>query len=107
MRRWHKVLAASSVALAVLVPSGVALAATNSNTPGTGAAVTRTCTGDQQMLRLRDGTGWRHTTTAGDTVTVSPGQGYQHRYMSGPQDGSGPQANPALNGTGYQWRNGW
>ncbi len=102
MRRWHRVLAASGVALAVLVPSGVALAATNN--PGNGTAVTRTCDGDHQMLQLRDGTGWRHTTADGQTVTANPGVG--HQYRSGPQDGSGPQANPALDGTGNQWRSG-
>ncbi len=100
MRRWHKALAASGVALAVLVPSGVALAATANNGNGP-AAATGTCTGDQQMLHLRDGTGWRHTTADGKTVQMVPGAGHQH--MSGPQDGSGPQADRALDGTGFQW----
>ncbi len=91
MRRWHKALVAGAVGLAVLVPSGVALAATPD--PGTRPAVARTCTGDQQMLQLRDGTGWRHT--AADGTTVQPGSGHAHQHRSGPQDG-----------TGMQWRNG-
>lgn len=107
MRRLHKVLAASGVALAVLVPSGVALAATSNpatNNPNNGAAVARTCTGDQQMLRLRDGTGWRHTAADGTTVQVTPGAG--HQYRNGPQDGSGPRAYGPMDGTGFQWRSG-
>ena len=102
MRRWQKVLAASGVALAVLVPSGAALAATTNT--GSGPAVTRTCNGDQQMLHLRDGSGWRHTTA--DGTTVQSGSGSGHQYMSGPRDGSGPQADRPLDGTGLQWRSG-
>lgn len=99
MRRWHKVLAASGVALAVLVPSGVALAATTD--PGNGPAVTRTCTGDHRMLQLRDGTGFRYT--APDGSTVEPGAGHGQQHMSGPQDGTGPRADRPMDGTGFQW----
>ncbi len=101
MRRWQKVLVAGGLAAAVLVPAGVAVAAT---TDAGGPAATRVCTGDRDMLRLRDGTGWRHTAADGTTVTVQPGSGYQHR--SGPQDGTGPMADRALDGTGQQRRAG-
>lgn len=100
MRRWHKVLAAGAVTAAVLVPSGVALAATNGPGPGNVPAVTQTCTGDHQMLQLRDGTGWRHTAD-GTTVQLGSAQGHQH--MSGPQDGSGPRVDRPMDGTGNQW----
>ena len=100
MRRWQKALAAGGVALAVLVPSGVALAATTGPDPGNSPAMTQTCTGDHQMLQLRDGTGWRHTV---NSTTVQLGSGQGHQYMSGPQDGTGPQADRPMDGTGHQW----
>jgi hypothetical protein len=102
MRRWRKAVVAGAVGLAVLVPSGVALAATTG--PGSGPAVTGTCTGDHQMLQLRDGSGWRHMTV--DGTTVQPGSGAGHQHMSGPRDGSGPRADRAMDGTGQQWRSG-
>ncbi len=91
MRRWHKALAAGGVALAVLVPSGVALAATTDPGSGHAPAVTRTCTGDHQMKQMHEGT------------TVQPGSGQGHQHMSGPQDGSGPRADRPMDGTGHQW----
>ena len=100
MRRWHKALAAGGVALAVLVPSGVALAATTDPGAANTPAVTRTCTGDQQMLQMRDGTGWRHTA---DSSTVQPGSGPGYQHMSGPQDGTGPRADRPMDGSGHQW----
>ncbi len=99
MRRWHKGLAAAGVAVALLVPSGVALAATTQ--AGHGPADTTTCAGDHQMQQLRDGSGWRHTTADGSTVGF--GHGYGHQHMSGPQDGTGPQADRPMDGTGNQW----
>jgi hypothetical protein len=100
MRRWHKALAAGGVTLAILVPSGVALAATTNPGPGNAPAVTGTCTGDHQMQQLRDGTGWRHTA---DGTTVQPGSGNGQQHMSGPQDGTGPRADRPMDGTGHQW----
>lgn len=100
MRRWHKALAAGGVALALLVPSGVALAAATDPGPANTPAVTRTCTGDHQMLQLRDGTGWRHVA---DGTTVQPGSGNGQQHMSGPQDGTGPRADRPMDGTGHQW----
>ena len=100
MRNWKKALVSGGLTLALVVPAGVAVAATTSGgtaNPNTSAPV---CNGDHVMLRLHDGTGWRHV--AGSTQ--ASGGGYQHK--SGPQDGSGPRAAPALDGTGQQWRAG-
>lgn len=100
MRQWRKALVAGAVGLAVLVPSGVAMAATAA--PGNGpSAVTATCTGDHQMQRLHDGTGWQHM-SADRPEQAAAG----HQHMSGPQDGSGPQADRPLDGSGHQWRSG-
>lgn len=101
MRRWQKALAATGVALALLVPSGVAVAAATDPGAGNAPAVTRTCTGDHQMLQLRDGTGWRHSVSNGSSVQPGSGNGQQH--MSGPQDGTGPRADRPMDGTGFQW----
>lgn len=102
MRRWRKALVAGGLGLAVLVPSGVALAGT---TPAGAATTQKTCTGNHDQLRLRDGTGPRHATMAADkSAAAHAGSGYQHK--SGPQDGTGPQANPPRDGTGNQWRPG-
>lgn len=100
MRRWHKRLVVGVMAAGVLVPSGAAVADTvvPASTPAT-ATAPATCTGDHQMLRLHDGTGLHHS-APGATATT-PGSAYQHH--SGPQDGTGPRANPPMDGSGNQW----
>jgi len=101
MRKFHKALVAGGVAAAVLVPAASALAAGYG--PGNGRDdATPVCTGDQAMdqLRARDGSGWRHTLSDGTTVEAR-GAGYQHQ--SGTMDGTGPQADRALDGTGNRW----
>ena len=96
MRR--TMLVAGATAGLILVPTGLAVAANNGNGPQRNGDSVATCTYDQnrEQLRLRDGTGVRH-----DTQVVTPTQAAGHR--SGPMDGSGPQADPALDGTGNQW----
>lgn len=101
MRRWRKGLVVSVMAAGVLVPGGVAVAATTGTTGSPTTTTAPVCNGDHQMLRLHDGTGWRHTTADGTMMTVQPGAGYQHR--SGPQDGTGPMADRPMDGTGQQW----
>lgn len=100
-KRIRRALIAAGLGVAVLVPAGTALAVD----PPSGNP-DRVCTGDHDMdrIRVRDGTGWRHTTADGTTVEVQPGSGYQHR--GGPLDGTGPRADRPADGTGNQWRGG-
>ena len=56
------------------------------------------CTCDQNRVRLQDGTG---KVAVPNSPSPGPSSGYQH--MSGPQDGTGPQADRPLDGTGNQW----
>lgn len=77
-------LAVAALATAVAVPV-TALAATGAG-PGPGPNAQVTCTGDQQRLMLRDGTGANHPAAG---ATAQPGQQYGH--MSGPHDGTGQQ----------------
>lgn len=94
MRKYRKALAGGALTLALLVPAGAAVAA-NGSTPST-------CTGDQRQEQVHDGT--------------QAGQMAQHQYgrsqadqngmaghRSGPQDGSGPQADRPMDGTGFRW----
>ncbi len=90
-------IVASGLAAMSLVPVGVASAASVTGTsPGPG-----TCTGDQQRLHLRDGTGGRalHGAVAPRASAAVPG-GYHH--ASGPTDGTRTGVRP-LDGTGSQW----
>jgi hypothetical protein len=100
MRKIQKALLAGGVSLAVLLPVSAAFA--DSGRPGRdGTGVAPTCTGDQAMDRTqaRDGTGWRHTLADG-TIVEMPNA--PHGYQEGPMDGSGPQADRPMDGTGYQ-----
>ena len=86
-------LVAGVAAIAVLVPTGVALADNGGPGPGPNGDSVATCTNDQQ--RLRDGTGPRHDEQSAEA------QPYGHR--SGPQDGTGPRTDRPLDGTGHMW----
>ena len=79
--------------VAILVPTGVALAATSGPGPGPNSETVATCTHDQDRDRLRDGTGPLHEQQA---TTDGPAYGYR----SGPQDGTGPRAERPLDGSG-------
>ena len=105
MRTFHKALIAGGVTLAVLVPAASAFAAGSGSGRG-GVGVERVCTGDQPMDRVqaRDGTGWQHTLADGTTVETPATPGHQHQ--SGSMDGTGPQADRPMDGTGNQWRSG-
>jgi hypothetical protein len=97
-------LVAGASAVLVLVPAGVAFAAGNGNGPHPNGDPAATCTYDQQRqhLRLQDGTGPRHDQMqTGSTTGVTPGG-----HQSGPMDGTGPQADRPLDGTGNQWGRG-
>ncbi len=107
MRTFHKALIAGGVTLAVLVPAASAFAAGSGSGRGGGrGGVERVCTGDQTMDRVqaRDGTGWRHTLADGTTVETPATPGYQ--YQNGSMDGTGPQGDRPMDGTGSQWRSG-
>lgn len=104
MRKIHKALLAGGVSLAVLLPVGAAFADSSGSGRG-GNGVAPTCTGDQAMdqVQARDGTGWRHTLADG-TIVEMPNTGHQHQ--TGPMDGSGPQADRPMDGSGNQQRSG-
>ena len=108
MKKLHKALLAGGVTLAVLVPAASAFAAGYGpgNGAGGGERGDGVCTGDQSrdQVQARDGTGWRHTLSDGTTVEVPAAPGYQHR--DGLMDGTGPQADRPLDGSGSQWRAG-
>lgn len=89
------VITGASAAM-ILIPAGVAFAATNGHGPHRTGDPAATCTYDQDQLRLRDGTGVRH-----DQQSTTAGQGSS--YQSGPMDGSGPTSVRPLDGTGNQW----
>ncbi|MCU4185233.1 hypothetical protein K6U06_12740 [Acidiferrimicrobium sp. IK] len=76
------------------------MAATTDSGSGNAPAVTRTCTGDHQMLQARDGSGWHHS---GEATMAHPGSGQGHQQMSGALDGTGPRADRPMDGTGHQW----
>ena len=86
----------TGILVAVTVPAGVAVAAAG---PGPSANPAATCTYDQQRLQVRDGTGPQHEVRAGDQASGTHGEAYQ----AGPQDGTGPQADRPLDGTGNQF----
>ncbi|HUZ21293.1 MAG TPA: hypothetical protein VMU75_12050 [Acidimicrobiales bacterium] len=99
-------LVTGGMTLVALAPAATAFAAT---APQRAAAVPAstaqaTCTQDQAQdqirLHLRDGTGLRHP-AASQTKVGTATAAYQHR--SGPMDGTGPRAAPALDGSGNQW----
>lgn len=96
MRKWRKVLVGGALAAAVLLPSGMAAAAGAGNGSPNPSA---TCTGDQQMLHLRDGTGGRHLMPTAASADDQVVHGYQH----GVHDGTGPVGTQPLDGTGMQW----
>lgn len=89
---------ASVAAVAIFVPTEVALAATSDPSPGPNSNPAATCTHDrdQDRLRLRDGTGSMHEQRV---TSNDPASGHR----SGPQDGSGQRADRPLDGTGFQW----
>lgn len=104
MKKFHRVLVAGAVSLAVLVPAGAVLAGNGGPERG-GNGAAGTCDGDQtrDMDQARDGTGWRHTLADGTTVEM-PGAG--NGNDRGPMDGSGPQHVRLHDGTGNQQRSG-
>ena len=112
MRKIHKAFLAAGVSLAVLLPVGAAFADSSGSGRGGnggngGNGVAPTCTGDQAMdqeqVQLRDGTGWRHTLADG-TIVEMPNA--SHGHQTGPMDGSGPQGDRPMDGTGNQQRPG-
>ncbi|MGB8860124.1 MAG: hypothetical protein WCC60_12745 [Ilumatobacteraceae bacterium] len=111
MRKLHKGLLIGGVTLAVLVPAGLVAADQidmgNGNGHGHGrgnGSMTNECSGDQTQDRVqaRDGTGADHAANSAGKATA--GTGAEHR--SGPADGSGPQADRPMDGTGNQYRSG-
>lgn len=109
MKKLHKALLAGGVTLAALVPAATAFAAGYGpgNGAGSGERGNGTCTHDQtgDQLRVRDGTGWRHTLADGTTVQTPGSPGFQHQ--SGAMDGTGAQdGDRPMDGTGNQWRAG-
>lgn len=82
--------------VAIMVPTGVALAATSGPGPGPNRDPVATCTHDQDRDRLRDGTGPVH-----EQQPTTDGVAYGHR--SGAQDGTGPRAEGPLDGAGNMW----
>ena len=103
MRKLHKGLIIGGVTLAALVPAGLVAADQidmgNGHGRGNGS-VDHECTGDASgdQIRARDGSGPNHAAnTAGTSNTTA---GSQHR--SGPMDGSGPQADRPMDGSGRQ-----
>ncbi|MDP2290424.1 MAG: hypothetical protein Q8M22_04505 [Actinomycetota bacterium] len=108
MRKVHKGLLVGGITLAVLVPAGIVVADQgdngNGNRQGRNGTMTHDCTGDQtaDQIRARDGTGPEHA----DNVTATSLAGAGERHQSGPMDGTGPQADRPLDGTGNQWGNG-
>jgi hypothetical protein len=108
MRKIHKALLAGGASLAVLLPVGAAFADSSGSGRGGnggGNGVAPTCTGGPAMdqTQARDGTGWRHTLADG-TIVEFPGAPGGHQ--TGPMDGSGPQADRPMDGTGNQQRSG-
>jgi hypothetical protein len=95
MRKYTKFIAGGALAVALMVPAGAAFAATNQADP--------VCTGDQRQEQvqqhLQDGShdGQMAQTRNGQNDAAAK-SGAQHR--SGAQDGSGPQADRPMDGTG-------
>jgi hypothetical protein len=95
MRNYTKFIAGGALAVALMVPAGAAFAATNQTDP--------VCTGDQRQEQVQqhqqDGTqaGQMAQQRNGQNASATP-SGAQHR--SGAQDGSGPQADRPMDGTG-------
>lgn len=104
MRRMYKAVLVCGVAAAVLVPSTSAFAGAFGAGGGNGSR-DGTCVQGPTGGPARDGTGWRHTSSDGTTVEV-PGPGNRSEHRSGPTDGSDPQADRALDGTGNRWGGG-
>ncbi len=79
----------------ILIPAGIAYASGGQGPHRSGDPAS-TCTYDQQQDRqqLRDGTGVQHPVQAAPVGAA---------HQSGPLDGSGPQADRPLDGTGNQW----
>lgn len=87
---FRKTVLAAGVALIAAAAPVTALAATRAPAGPATSAVRVDCTGDQQRLQLRDGSG------DGLQVRVSAPAGAAG-YMTGPQDGTGLQhQGPAL-----------
>ena len=97
MKKWPKTLVGGALVIGSLVPASVVSAAPR-HAPATPSQATTQCSGDQTRLRLQDGTG---KVAVPNSPSPGPSSGYQH--MSGPQDGTGPQADRPLDGTGNQW----
>lgn len=97
MRKHAKFIAGGALAVALMVPAGAAFAATDDTQP--------VCTGDQRQeqvqQRLQDGTHDGQMIQHRHGQDGTPGAAAGHR--SGPQDGSGPQADRPLDGTGNRW----
>ena len=104
MRKLHKGLLIGGVTLAVLAPASLVAAdqggVGNGNSRGNGD-MTQDCTGDQSgdQIRARDGSGPLHAAQS----TGAPGTTAGNQYQSGPMDGSGPQADRPMDGTGNRW----
>jgi hypothetical protein len=98
MRKYTKFIAGGALAVALMVPASAAFAATDQTAP--------VCTGDQRQEQvqqhLQDGThdGQMAQHRNGQADATANG-GAEHR--SGPQDGSGPQADRPMDGTGNRW----
>jgi hypothetical protein len=95
MRNYTKFIAGGALAVALMVPASAAFAASDQADP--------VCTGDQRQeqvqQRLQDGShdGQMAQNRKGQNDAAAKG-GAQHR--SGAQDGSGPQADRPMDGTG-------
>jgi len=88
----RKVVVATGVLAALTIPASAAYAATQRTGPGQQAGISCTYDQSRDQLRLHDGTGV--------PTTADPAG---HAYRSGPMDGTGPQADRALDGTGNSW----
>ena len=109
MKRSSKTLVGGALVIGSLAPAGVAAAAPR-HAPGAAPQATAQSTGDQTRLRLqdctRDQTRLRLQDGSAKTAVPNspvPGRSDGHQHMSGPQDGTGPQADRPLDGTGNQW----
>jgi hypothetical protein len=105
MRRYTKFFAGGAVAVALMIPAGAAFAQADDPTQPV-------CTGDQRQEQIhqqlhdgsQDGQMLQHR--FGQDEATDPGNGTgMAGHRSGPQDGTGPQADRPLDGTGNQWGN--
>lgn len=98
MRKYTKVFAGGAIAVALLIPASSAFAEDDSTQP--------ICTGDQRQEQvqqhLQDGSqvGQMAQHQYGQDEATNPGMA---GHRSGPQDGSGPQADRPLDRTGNRW----